>query len=366
MKITFITTIDHNIGDDFVREGLKYLLQQYFSGKVLEFRNVHKHSTITSRNGFEKFLNPRFVNRLDRTLPIRWTGDKVRDADLVIQSGAPVYWCHEDVGSHCYNNEWFGPLIEKRFLRTSGTKLLNLAAGTCQKYHSDGSEFCVRCNDYIRRFYELSAVTTVRDSLAQTVLAQIGIDVPVIPCSSIFAIDEHGLKAENGEYVVVNYMSGGAHYTFGQAIDFERWEQTFKTFYFALKQKERVVFSCHNEKEFKAAREIDPDAKIFYAKNDYVAYMKFYAKAKFGIMNRVHGAFMMASFGKPSLVIGNDSRARMSEEIGLESIFVNDVDLAILNDRYAFLSAGADHYRERFAAIKHRAFNDYMKAFSVL
>ena len=28
MKSSFITTIDHNIGDDFVREGIIYLLEQ--------------------------------------------------------------------------------------------------------------------------------------------------------------------------------------------------------------------------------------------------------------------------------------------------------------------------------------------------
>lgn len=366
MKISFITTVDHNVGDDFVREGIKYLLRQYFKNEEIEFQNIHKHSPITARHGFEWFRNLRLSSRVDKIIPKNWSKDRIAEADIVVQSGAPVYWCHEVGGGHCYNNEWYKPLIKERFLKNKNTKLLNLAAGTCQTYYSDGSEFCEGCNAYIKEFFDLASVTTLRDTLAKTVLNKIGIDAPVIPCSSIFAIDEHGLKNEGEEYVVVNYMKGGAHYTFGQKIDIEKWEREFKKFYFELKEKERVIVSCHNQKEVDEALEFDSKAEIFYVKDDYLEYMKFYSKAKFGIMNRVHGAFLMASYGKPSIVIGNDSRARMPEEIGLRHYFVNDVDYELLNKEYEFLVNGADDFSQRFKAIKKKAFDDYMKALSVL
>jgi hypothetical protein len=161
-------------------------------------------------------------------------------------------------------------------------------------------------------------------------------------------------------------MKGGSHFTFGQKIDFDKWESEFKKFYFDLKKKERVIISCHNQKEVNEALELDPEAKIFFEEHDYLAYMRFYSKAKFGIMNRVHGGFLMASYGKPSIIIGNDSRARMAEEIGLKNYFVNDVDYDVLMQEYAFLSSGADNFKERFKAIKSKAFNDYQKALSVL
>jgi polysaccharide pyruvyl transferase WcaK-like protein len=295
-------------------------------------------------------------------LPIKWTSDKILDADLIIQSGAPVYWCHNIPNTHCYNNEWYKPLIKKRWLKyKKNIPLLNLAAGTCQRYYSDGTEFCDKCNNYIKEFYEYSTITTVRDTLAKKVLNNIGLDVKVIPCSSIFAIDEYDLKDEGEEYVVVNYMKGGGHYTFGQNIDFEKYKKEFTKFYFELKEKENVIISCHNQKEVNEALEFDPNAKIFYKKDDYLAYMKFYSKAKFGIMNRVHGAFMMASFGKPSIIIGNDSRARMAEEIGLKSYFVNEIDYDLLKKEYEFLKNGADNFKDRFKEIKEKAFNDYME-----
>ena len=106
--------------------------------------------------------------------------------------------------------------------------------------------------------------------------------------------------------------------------------------------------------------------KLIYKKNDYLAYMKFYSKAKFGIVNRVHAAFMLASFGKPSIVIGNDSRAKMASAIGLNNYFVNDVNYGLLMDQYDYLNKGADGFYDRFDIIKEKSFNDYMEALSVL
>lgn len=361
-RISFITTVNHNIGDDFVREGLKYLLRQKFGKENLKFESIHKHSPITSRYGFDWFRALRYSRRIDPILPLFLTKDRVLESDFVVQSGAPVYWCHNN--NHCFQNEWYKPLIKERFIRNKKAKLLNLAAGTCQKYHSDGSEFCSKCNDYMREFYDIATVTTVRDTLAKIVLSKIGIEVPIIPCSSIFAIDEHNLKNEGEEYVVLNYMKGGAHYTFGQEINFCKWEQEFKDFYFDIKKREKVIFSCHNQKEINEALEIDPKANIFYEKNDFLAYMKFYAKAKFGIMNRVHGSFIMASFGKPSIIIGNDSRAKMGSEIGLKSHFVNDVDYKVLYESYHYLKDEAINYSMTIKAIKENAFNLYQKHLS--
>lgn len=366
MKISIITTVDHNVGDDFVREGIKYLLREHFTGEKLEFENIHKHSPITSRYGFEWFRNLRLSSKADRILPKKWTQDRIHNADIVVQSGAPVYWCHEEPKTHCHQNEWYQPLIHERFLHNKGARLFNLAAGTCQTYHSDGQEFCDSCNTYINEFYKLSDVTTVRDRLAKTVLAKIGIDTPVIPCASIYAIDEHKLKNEGDDYVVLNYMHGGAHFSFGQKIDFAKWEREFSRFYFQLKDLESVVVVCHNRKERDSILSIDPKAEIFYARNDYLAYMKFYSRAKFGIMNRVHGAFLMASYGKPSIVIGNDSRAKMVNEIGLKHFYVNDVDADVLFDEYDALMRTASSYAEVIKSIKDKSFSDYMGALSAL
>jgi hypothetical protein len=368
-KICFITTVNHNVGDDFVREGIIFLLNQKFKDSVLNFDVIHKHSPITARHGFEWFRNYKLSKYVDQFLPLSITKDRVLEADILVQSGAPVYWCHPKThGPHCSFNEWFRPIIKRRYLKTaSKVPFLNLAAGTCQRYDSDGSEFdsCKSCQDYIQELQSLTKVTTLRDKLAKRILNNMGFDAPVIPCSSIFARESFGIEPKNPEYVALNYMKGGAHYVFGQKIEFEKWKNCFKSFYEQISKFEQCVFVCHNQDEVNNAKRIDFHANIFIS-NNYKDYIRFYAKTKFGIMNRIHGAFLIASFGRPAVLVGNDSRVKMAEEIGLPYIFVNYVNLIWLLEQYEYLKNGADNYLERFNGIKKKAYLDYQEALSVL
>jgi polysaccharide pyruvyl transferase len=371
MKITFITTIDYNVGDDFVREGLKYLIKQVLINKEIDFQNIHKHSPITVRDGFEWFKNLKFSKftfpsqSLDKILPLGITRDKILDTDLLVQSGAPVYWCHTEIGSHCSDNEWYDTLIRRRYKRNRKAKLINMGAGTCQSYNSDGSEFLKCENDinYIKEFYNLASLTTVRDKLAKKVLTNLGLEPTLLPCPSIFAIDEYKLAPQEKKYVIINFMNLGGHFSFGSKIESESWYEELLKVYNELKDKEEILFVCHNKNEVDDAKKIDKDAQIFFSKN-YLDYMKIYGQGKFGIMNRVHGAFLMASYGTPSVIIGNDSRARMSEEIGLDNVFVNDATAQfILNKYYEHLNA-PDRFEELFKQIKENSFNHYIKVLS--
>jgi hypothetical protein len=363
MKVTIITTINHNVGDDFIREGIIYLLKQRFPGENLSIQNVHKHSPITSRYGFEWFRNLRFSQPVDQLLPLILTKDRVLEADLLVQSGAPVYWSHKE-GPNCANSDWFDPLISRRYkLIQERVPFINLAAGSCQTYHSDGTEFlCSQKDvDYVKKLHEITQITTVRDSLARKILNSLGLNAPIIPCSAIFARDNLGIEPEEPSFVALNYMKGSSHYRFNQDIDIHKWEINFLEFYNQIKNQEQCIFVCHNMAEAIEARKIDPDANIFLS-NNHIDYIKFYARAKFGIMNRVHGAFILASFGRPSFTVGTDSRVRMTEEIGLCNAFVNDVDVTRLISEYQYLKNGADSFEERFSQIKTKAYQDYQSA----
>lgn len=363
MKIAFITTLNHNVGDDFVREGILFLLAKRF-GEVSHF-NIHKHAPVTVRKHFE-WLRSYQLSRLLDLLPLSPIHDKVLAANILVQSGAPVYWCHPK--SHCADNEWYRPLIQRRYLKVKNrVHFLNLAAGTCQKYYSDGSEFsnCKKCYTYIKEMFALSAITTIRDQLAQKVLNSLGLEAPVLPCPSIYARDRLSIPAEEPRYVCLNYMYMGGHYDFDQNIDRNRWEMTFKAFYNSIKNKCHCVFVCHNTEELKDANRIAPEAKKFFSK-DYRNYLRLYAHAMCGVVNRVHSGFAIASFGRPAFVIGTDTRASMAAEIRLRYEFVENVDVARLLDELDFLKAGADHYADLFEEIKRKSFSGYQQALSVL
>jgi len=371
MKITFITTVRHNIGDDFVREGLKYILSSALGKTKVQFADIHKHSPITSRHGFEWLRDNRVGRLVDYMLPLSLTADRVLDADLIVQSGAPVFWHHDQdkFDVHCADNEWCDPLIKRRFnlVKDKGVKFFNLAAGACQQYHSDGSEFhsCKKCSSYINWIFQVADVTTLRDNLSRNILDGYGLEAPVIPCSSLFAPESLGVTQKEGEYVVLNYMQGGGHYAFQQGIDAEQHQDAFKALYADLIKREKVVLVCHDKKEEKWARSIAPDARIFSAGNDYKKYVEFYSRAKYGIVNRVHAAFIMAALGKPSLVIGNDSRARMVDQVGLESLFINEATPDLLIDGAVRLSKMSCDYTDIIDHIKNDALNCYMKTISL-
>ena len=137
-------------------------------------------------------------------------------ADMVVQSGAPAYWCHPQYpGGHCGLNEWFQPLLIKRHAsRTRMVPLLNLGVGSCQKYHSNGSEFlrCSECTEYTHRrraLHSLATVTTVRDKLAQQILKSLGLDAPLLPCPSIFLSDQFRVEPAPPRVRVSQLYAGG-------------------------------------------------------------------------------------------------------------------------------------------------------------
>lgn len=362
MRTAIITTVKHNIGDDFVREGVLYLLDSIKALSSVEL--IHKHSPISTVHGLEMIRSIRISKALDPVVRFLGSKDRVNNADVLIQSGAPVYWCHPG-GPHCADNEWFDPLIRKRFLpNRRGRMFLNIAGGSCQRYHSDGSELdtCPKCNAYIREFFDACDLTILRDKLARTMLNKAGRDAAVLPCTSIFARDRLRLSAADGEYIVLNFMENGGHYTFGQNIDSNLWRTQFKQLAAEAKKHGRVVVACHTQGEAELAKQLVPECDRFIVPDEHSEFMKFYARAKFGIVNRVHAGFMMASFGKPAVVIGNDSRALMVENLNLPSYFVGDVQKigveALVNQAQARVSTYADEIEE----IRSNAKRDYVSA----
>jgi hypothetical protein len=343
-KVTVITTLNHNVGDDFVREGILWLLRKSIGPFQEKF--IHKHLPYTSRPWVSKLdnigltrlpekikagMSLRVSNYIDR-LPIG-QNDYVNSADILVQSGAPVFWCG-DWGS-CEQAEWWEPLIERRWEKSKhrGKRFFNIAGGTCQPYSSTGDEFTKYPSTlkHIERFYDLTDVTTVRDTLSQKVLRLANRNVEVLPCTSIYAAKNLGISSKTGEFVALNYMDGGGHWHLGQKIDSDAWREKFISFANKLNAKDKVVMVCHDKKEFAHARQYLPNIERFYSKK-HSDYLELYSKSKWGILNRVHGAFAMASLGKPSAVVGTDSRAKMAEMLTLPVIFVNAVSSLWLNE----------------------------------
>lgn len=364
MHASIITTVRHNIGDDFVREGIISILRDVVNVDNIEL--IHKHSPITAVYGFEKARKYRISVIVDPMLRVIGVPNRISDADLLIQSGAPVYWCHSD-GPHCADNEWYDPLVRKRFLKDRrGRKFFNLAGGSCQRYHSDGSEIatCSKCKSYIAEFFDACDLTILRDRLAKEILNIAGRDAEVLPCTSIFARDYLDIAPMKGKYIVVNFMENAGHYTFGQSINSVKWRQNFALLVKKLQSHGRVIAACHTLSEEAQIKDVMSDIETYVVPDEHVKYMEFYASARFAVVNRVHAGFMIASFGKPVTVIGNDSRALMIENLNLKSYFVDEVDEILIDEIIDGLLSREKSYHDEVEQIRLNSRRRYIDKIS--
>jgi hypothetical protein len=374
-RVSFITTVNHNVGDDFVREGIIYLLENH-CGRV-QTSLIHKHLPITARPEFswihdlkvDCFLDKhkpmvarRLTDQIDSVLHLFPWSDRITRCDILVQSGAPIYWANSPL-KDCKDNEWWKPLIERRWLKYGANRpFLNLAGGACQPWDSDGSEFADRpaTLEYIRRFFDLATLTTLRDTLSVRILKLAGRSAPALPCSSIFSVDRLGIKPLRGEYVALNYMPCGGHYAFGQSINSLGWERSFVHFARKLATRIPCVLVCHDERELHAAKNLLPELELFHS-HHYSDYLHCYARAKWGILNRIHGAFALASLGKPATIVGTDTRAQMAGMFGMRSIFVNQADEAWLDAEAVRLESEINSFPIKMTNLKNAAEQKYLE-----
>jgi hypothetical protein len=240
---------------------------------------------------------------------------------------------------------------------------LNLAAGTCQPYHSDGREFLAdeSAARYVRDLHDRSVLTTVRDQLSRRILRSLDRDALLIPCPSIFAAEGLGIEVGPARYVALNFMPRGGHYDLGQRLERDRWLETFRSFFHEVRDRMPCLLVCHDRLELAAARSIDSRARVFFSRN-HCDYLRVYAHAAAGVVNRVHGAFAMAGFGRPSFVVGNDTRSHMADEVGLRHAYVEDVDAERLTKELERCLGEADQYAARSSNIKQAARRAYHEA----
>lgn len=344
-SICLISTLNHNVGDDFVREGIVWLLRCAFG--EISCSTVHKHFPVGVRGSAWSQLEslarsilqrqswcslPRqnwrilFSQALD-ALPLRPATDQLLRSQMVVQCGAPVYW--KNRYSKCSQAEWFAPLIQKRwaFMQPS-VPLLNLGAGSCLAPGSDGSEVAddPECRKFIETFTSAAAITTVRDSVAANILRLCGHTVPQLPCPSLFAPQAAGIATQPGEFVALNYMPSGGHYDLaGGGMHLARqWESTFIQTARQLARQHRCLIICHDSQEAALAARLLPELPRFFSAS-WRDYLDAYSRCHFAVVNRVHGAMAVAALGKKALLIGNDTRVLTTAGIpGISRLWVNE------------------------------------------
>lgn len=303
MKIGFLTTIRHNVGDEFIRHGIKNVLDKI--GIQYSPFYVDKHDVNSLQHA---------IYDEDHLLE-----DKYRQSDVFIQAGAPVYWNLKN-GAQSINSGWSHWFWRDRvFTDGPGPKFLNLGAGSCQEWGDTPDSFTKDkdCCTFAHQTIKHSLLTTVRDPLAGSILESLGHMVPLLPCPAFLAGAGTRPKFSMGNLIGVNLMELGGHYDLEGNFNVDNWSRDIRSLLDELRKMGRVVFISHNIDEMYFQNHfLQPGERIFHS-DSWIEYLELYQRCAFVVANRVHGAVVAGGFGVPSVILGNDSRAQIGEPIGI-------------------------------------------------
>lgn len=336
MRIGLITTLNTNIGDDFIREGICRTLRQLSPDEPIEFITINKHEPLALYPRWHpvRILRAPFWRRcglrnVAGIFSYLFTGLGFTSFDscsAIVQCGAPVYW------PECATTTAWRKRIWKEVIQRLHKKIpvINIAAGACYPFERMPMEFETPADThYARWIHRLCCATTVRDPLAQKLLQKAGCKAELIPCSAfLFTTPEQARPDPDGP-VLINYMRGAGHYEWGQQISADRWEKIIRELIQRLSTRHRVALFCHDQEEHDLARQIAPQCEAIFPKS-HREYAALLGNAKAAICNRLHASVALAGMGIPSVSVGTDSRLLMVTQLGLPAHYVKDVSVDLL------------------------------------
>lgn len=306
LNIGLFTSLRVNIGDEFIREGIR---------AILDAVGVSYH--------------PLYVNKVDQASlfhpeedEVVVVADKYWDSDLFIQAGAPVYWNLLNGRSSSLNCEWYQWAWQERFLnekRDDHPWFMNIGAGSCQPWGRNGGEFiqseeCVR---FAKKVAERSLLTTVRDPVAAEILNALSIPHRELPCPAFLAAERHLPARPHGDVIGVNFMPLGSHFDLTADFNEEKWLAFCVQTVNRLRRTGNIVFVCHDLKEREFISSFASRNDVVFYSPSWRDYLDIYSACDVVLANRVHGAVCAAGFGVPSIILGNDTRAQIGDYIGL-------------------------------------------------
>lgn len=366
VKVGLISTLDTNIGDDFIREGIRRVVAQVFKGKCVEFLTINKHRPLSVYPSW----HPRHLSRLAEVLPrgkaladrivAKYTSKlhftKFNTCDLIVQCGTPVLW------RGCHRCEWAAPVWRETIgALHARIPVFNLAAGSCYPWEKAPALVeDARDAAFLREISGYCRVTTVRDVLAERLLKSLGIVARLIPCAALLASDRIAQPSGRG-LVLINFMERAAHSDWNQGVSPVCWRETVSTLVERLRCRYRVEFLCHNTAELRLAGEVFPDIPR-HQPNNPEDYFELASDAMAAVCNRLHASVALAGIGIPSVAVGTDTRLLMVQSIGLPAFYVKDVSANVLESILEGLIARQSQEAQRLLELRARVFRLYVDA----
>jgi hypothetical protein len=369
IRVGLITTLNRNIGDEFIRDGIVQILSHVFAGRDVRFIAVNKHQPFSVYpdwhplhwlQGLERLPRGRRAATrvkadLSRAL-YRLGGSRFDATEMIVQCGAPVMW------AGCHRCEWASPLWEQVVGRLSERiAVLNLAAGSAYPWEDQPQAVSdPRDSAFLGRILGYCKVTTSRDELASRLARSLGATVPTIPCSAFLVGKRFPVPSSGDDGIVLfNYMPRGGHFDWRQGIDEKEWMMTARSLTERLSSKHRVAFICHDSTEYAAAELVNGNLPRFMPTtiDDYFSLI---AHSKAAVCNRLHAAVALAGLGIPSISVGTDTRLLMVAAIGLPYRYVRDVGIEQLEEDLEAILKSRREERDRLIELREWTWTRYV------
>jgi hypothetical protein len=356
-----------NLGHDFMALGVRQIIAQSFQPTPVVFRSLEQHRPfeVLGRHHPARVLN---LLRAGRTQRLKFLIAKSTVIQSLWRSAA---WVREfDVAVACGGpnlvaGAWRAPDMRLMLhfmhgaITSHGVPLLNLSNGSCFPWEQKADAVLEPSDvSFWRRALGLASVTTVRDSLAESILhTQVGAACPLVACPALNVWGGE-TAADEGRYVIVNFLPRGANNDWGQGVDQMSWAETVRRLVRRLRGRYDVLFLCHNRAELSAAGEVCPDVPRVLPR-DVDEYRRVIEGAIAGLCCRIHAAVPLASLCVPSIGIGTDSRLLTLAAFGLRTVYVKEASAEQLEEELEAIIATRKIERERLHAARSLAVEQY-------
>jgi hypothetical protein len=342
MKIGLLSTLNTNIGDDFIRDGIRYLIRE-LRGQEPEYVIINKHRPLTAVSPAIDKLIAHTPKRLHHRF-LRTFGEKIGSSmrsvydncDLIVQCGTPIMW------QGCSQSEWAGLIWRGIFAKLAPQKAIyNIAGGSCYAWKDKNDPAITAADqDFIRLMARTCQLTMVRDPLASLMFKRLGHMAETVPCTAFLAASYYAksIKVSRPSAadidILFNYMPGGGHFDFDGINAAKEWERNFRAVYFLIKQSGlKTGFVCHSASERTWATQLDSAVPILSFSNpkDYFSAL---SNVKAAFVNRLHAAVGLSGMGVPCITVGTDTRMLMVRQLGITCHWVAELpDPEEISDR---------------------------------
>jgi SAM-dependent methyltransferase len=351
LRIGFLTSLGVNVGDEFIREGIRAVL-----------------------DGLDCEYEPLYVNKVDSSSlfdpkedELSLVSDKYWEADLFIQAGAPVYWRLSEGRATSLTSAWHSWMWQQRILKPAHDShpfFLNLGAGSCQPWGTGGEDFLAdsECAAFAVSAAKRALLTTVRDPVASTILSQLGIPHLALPCPAFLASARNPRKPAKNGPLGINLMPLGAHYDLTGTFDKQKWIEDCHELVHLLRRMKPLLFICHDLSEVEFVRPLaGPGERIFFSQS-WRDFLDVFPACSAVVANRIHGAVCAAGYGVPSVILGNDTRAQIGEYIGIQCFQSGQTPPKLVANRVSELLASKDEEQSRLLRLRQLSMESHQKA----